>query len=132
MKNIITILLIAMIAVLSASEIETKQIPDTEGFQTIEMKVDRHGWTPNSFVLKKNIPVQWKINAEELTYCNESIVIPGYDMKIELKKGEQIVEFTPLENGEVTWSCWMDMIPGKFTVTEDGKSPETQTEISDE
>jgi len=38
----------------------------------------------------------------------------------------------PLENGEVTWSCWMDMIPGKFTVTEDGTSPETQTEISDE
>ena len=35
MKNIITILLIAMIAVLSASEIETKQIPDTKEFQTI-------------------------------------------------------------------------------------------------
>ncbi len=132
MKTLILILMLIVLLTLVAEENVEQKPQEISDFQTIEMKVDRHGWTPNSFVLKKNVPVQWKINAEELTYCNESIVIPGYDMKIELKKGKQIIEFTPLENGEVTWSCWMDMIPGKFTVTEDGKSPETQTEISDE
>jgi len=132
MKILFLILMMILLLTLVAEENIEQKPHKTKEFQTIEMKVDRHGWIPNSFVLKKNVPVQWKIDAEELTYCNESIIIPSYDMKIELKKGEQIVEFTPLETGEITWSCWMDMIPGKFTVTEDGTSPETQTEISDE
>ena len=40
-------------------------------------------------------------------------------MKIELKEGTQIIEFTPPESGVVPWSCWMGMIPGTFIVLDD-------------
>ena len=122
---ILAILILISISILADNEIVMESEAD-ENVQVIEMTVDRHGWTPNSFELQKDVPVQWKINAEELTYCNESIVIPTMEMTIELKKGEQIIEFIPVETGEISWSCWMNMIPGKFVVTEDGKSPEVQ------
>ena len=125
------LLMLAKMLTLVATENEPQPISQEEtNFQTIEMVVDRHGWIPNSFVLKKGVPVKWKIDAKELTYCNETIVVPNYDLKIELKKDEQVIEFTPKENGEIIWSCWMDMIPGKFTVTEDGKAIEDKIEES--
>ena len=55
--------------------------------------------------------------------CNKTIVIPQYKMKIELKEGKQIIEFTPPESGVVPWSCWMGMIPGTFIVVDDVPSP---------
>ena len=35
-----------------------------------------------------------------------------------VKKGENIIEFTPDEAGDMTFSCWMGMVGGKFTVIE--------------
>jgi uncharacterized protein len=131
MKKISLLVMLAVMLTLIAVENEIQTVIEEETeFQTIEMSVDRHGWTPNSFVLKKGIPVKWEINAKELTYCNETIVIPDFDMKVELQKGEQVIEFTPKENGKIIWSCWMDMIPGKFIVTENGKEIENKIEES--
>ena len=50
--------------------------------------------------------------------CNKVIVIPQYKLRIELKEGAQIFEFTPPESGVVPWSCWMGMIPGTFLVVD--------------
>jgi len=55
--------------------------------------------------------------------CNKTIVIPQYKMKIELKEGSQIIEFTPPESGVVPWSCWMGMIPGTFIVVDNVPPP---------
>jgi len=127
MKKKTIFLMLAIVLTSAATELDPEPISQEEtNFQTIEMVVDRHGWTPNSFVLKKDIPVKWKINAKELTYCNDTIIIPNYDLKMKLKKGEQVIEFTPKEAGEINWSCWMNMIPGQFVVTEELKEAETQ------
>jgi hypothetical protein len=83
---------------------------DTE--QTIKMDVLKSSFSPNKFTLRKSVPVKWVINGKELNECNQVIVIPQYNMKIELKNGNQIIEFTPPESVVVPWSCWMGMIPG--------------------
>jgi uncharacterized protein len=67
------------------------------------------------------------INGKEMNECNKVIVIPQYKMKIELKEGKQIIEFTPQESGVVPWSCWMGMIPGTFIVV-DNEPPPKQDE----
>ena len=63
------------------------------------------------------------IDGKEMNECNKTIVIPQYKMKIELKEGRQIIEFTPPESGVVPWSCWMGMIPGTFIVVDNVPSP---------
>ncbi|MEI6541999.1 MAG: sulfite exporter TauE/SafE family protein [Methylococcales bacterium] len=91
---------------------------DTE--QTIKMDVLKSSFSPNKFTLSKGVPVKWVINGKELNECNKVIVIPQYKLKIELKDGTQIIEFTPPDTGVVPWSCWMGMIPGIFIVVDNG------------
>jgi uncharacterized protein len=92
-------------------------ICDTE--QTINMEILKSSFSPNQFTLRKGVPVKWVIEGKEMNECNKTIVIPQYKMKIELKEGKQIIEFTPPESGVVPWSCWMGMIPGTFIVVDD-------------
>ncbi len=97
--------------------------------QTIHMAVLKSSFSPSQFTLRKGVPVKWVIDGKEMNECNKTIVIPQYKMKIELKKGTQIIEFTPAESGVVPWSCWMGMIPGTFIVV-DNEPPATQNQDS--
>jgi sulfite exporter TauE/SafE/copper chaperone CopZ len=97
-----------------------------DGYQEVHMEVNRYGWTPNSFVLKKGVPVKWLINVKELTGCNNEIIVPSYGIEKKLTKGINTVEFTPTKTGTIRWSCWMGMIPGSFVVTETGSASQQQ------
>jgi plastocyanin domain-containing protein len=92
------------------------------------MEILKSRFSPNQFTLRKGIPVKWVIDGKEMNECNKTIVIPQYKMKIELKEGSQIIEFTPPESGVVPWSCWMGMIPGTFIVIDDVPAPK-QNEV---
>lgn len=90
----------------------------TSNLQKISMDVDASGWTPNTFVLKKGVPAEWDINVKQLTSCNKEIIVQAYNLDIKLKPGLNVVNFTPTQEGTVSWSCWMGMIPGTFVVKE--------------
>jgi len=113
--------LVARVAQKLAPVASETQVSATE--QTITMDVLSTGFSPNRFTLRKGIPVKWVINGEELNECNKEIIVPAYDLKIKLKPGKQVIEFTPPEAGVVPWSCWMGMIPGTFIVVEATPAP---------
>lgn len=100
------------------------------GYQEINMEINRYGWAPDKFVLQKGIPVKWKINGKEINGCNNAIQVPKYNLNFDINYGEQIIEFTPTEVGNVAWSCWMGMIPGTFIVVDDLETL-NQEEISE-
>jgi sulfite exporter TauE/SafE/copper chaperone CopZ len=100
------------------------------GYQEIRMNVTSDGWQPDTFVLKKGIPVKWIINGKEITNCNKAIQVPKLGLSFDIKQGEQVIEFTPKDAGVIPWSCWMGMIPGTFIVKDDiSNSQEIQQEI---
>jgi sulfite exporter TauE/SafE/copper chaperone CopZ len=90
-----------------------------DGYQIIEMEVNRYGWEPEKFVLKKGVPVKWIINGKEINGCNNAIQVPKLGLNFDIKRGEQIIEFTPTQEGIIPFSCWMGMIPGTFIVKDD-------------
>lgn len=94
------------------------EAPSSATEQTITMDVLNTGFSPNRFTLRKGVPVKWVINGEELNECNKEIIVPQYDLKIKLKPGKQVIEFTPPEAGAVPWSCWMGMMPGTFIIVD--------------
>jgi sulfite exporter TauE/SafE/copper chaperone CopZ len=94
-------------------------IMDDDGYQVIEMHVVNSGYVPNSFTLKKGVPVRWIIYGDELTGCNNAIQVPNLNLEFDIKKGKQVIEFTAEKEGVISWSCWMGMISGTFIVTED-------------
>ncbi len=87
--------------------------------QVINMTVDSMGWWPDTFVLQKGVKVKWVINVWDLTKCTNEIIVRDYGLDIKLKKGENIVEFTPDKKGTIRWSCWMHMVNGSFIVVDD-------------
>jgi uncharacterized protein len=101
------------------SDITGNAIAMEGDYQVIRMEVNRYGWEPDKFVLKKDVPVKWIIDGKEINGCNNAIQVPKFDLEFDIKPGEQIIEFTPDEEGVISWSCWMGMIPGAFIVKED-------------
>ncbi len=92
---------------------------DDSGYQAIRMNVTYGGFSPNKFVLEKGVPVKWVIDGQELTGCNNAIKVPSLGLSFKVKQGLQTIEFTPTEEGNVQWSCWMGMLKGVFVVKAD-------------
>jgi plastocyanin domain-containing protein len=90
-----------------------------DGVQIVTTSLESGRYEP--IVVQKGIPVKWTIQAEDsnINGCNNSIIIPKYDLQYDLMAGDNMIEFTPEESGTVPFSCWMGMIRSKITVVED-------------
>jgi sulfite exporter TauE/SafE/copper chaperone CopZ len=86
------------------------------GYQVIKMNVNRYGYNPNVFTLKKGIPTKWVINGENVFGCQGYLVAPKLGIQKTLSYGENIIEFTPEEVGTINFSCSMGMYRGRFEV----------------
>lgn len=86
--------------------------------QVVKMAITYNGYSPNVLYVKKGVPVRWVIDAKQISGCTDAIILHGYDIEKDLVKGENVIEFTPRETGEIKFSCGMQMVWGKFIVAE--------------
>lgn len=94
-----------------------------DGVQIVKMEQDGSGYSPDSFTIQKGIPVKWIINSTDPFTCAASILVPQFQIAKALSKGDNIIEFTPTEVGEIGFSCNMGMYRGSFTVIEAENTP---------
>lgn len=73
-----------------------------------------------NIIVQKDIPVKIIINVDKkyLTGCNNEINIDNFNIKQELKIGPNIIEFLPTKTGNITYTCWMDMIKNTIKVVD--------------
>jgi len=88
------------------------------GVQVVRMAETNSGYSPNSFTIKQGIPVKWIIDAQAPYSCAASISLPEFNIRKNLVKGENIIEFTPRETGRIPFSCSMGMYTGVFNVVD--------------
>lgn len=86
--------------------------------QTVNMKITASGFQPNVIKIKKGVPVRWVIDGQQVTSCTNKIIVPKYNISKSISSGENIINFTPIESGEIPFNCWMGMVRGKFVVSE--------------
>lgn len=99
------------------------------GVQVVKMTQTASGYTPNTFTIKKDVPVRWVITSEDAFSCAASIVSSQLGIRKNLEKGENIIEFTPTEAGNIRFSCSMGMYTGSFNVVDgNGSSSSEQTD----
>jgi len=86
-----------------------------------------------TITVQKGIPVKWKLKADpkNLNGCNRTLIIPKYNIEVDLKAGDNIIEFTPTDSGTVSYSCWMGMIRGQIQVVDDLGSRSAQDASDD-
>ena len=100
----------------------TSNTADTAGngseVQTVQSELDWQGYP--DITVRAGIPVRWVIHADEekITGCNNEMVIPALDLRVQLSPGDNIVEFTVDEPGVIPYTCWMGMLNGSITVVE--------------
>lgn len=98
-----------------------------EGVQNITTTLASRGYP--DIIVQKGVPVVWNLQADSsnLNGCNNTLVISEYDLQVKLKAGDNIIKFTPTENGTITYACWMGMQTGQISVVENLEEPKAQT-----
>ena len=87
------------------------------GVQEITMKAESIQYNPNSFVVKKDVPVKLTVQAGNDAGCTRSFVFPEFNIRSTINKGgAQTFEFTPTKTGTFPFSCIMGMARGVMTV----------------
>lgn len=105
----------------SAAASNTIKATIKDGVQVLNMKANVYGYTPNTLYVQKGMPVKWVIDGEEITGCNNSIVLPDMNIQQKLQSGSNLIEFTPGEE-DLNFSCWMGMKRGVIKVVDDLES----------
>lgn len=84
---------------------------------TIDLEANRY----EPIRVVKDIPVTMIINAGEgsLNGCNNPVTIPELSIEKTLVPGENIIQFTPTEEGKIAYTCWMGMISSYIDVVEE-------------
>ncbi len=95
-----------------------------DGKQTVKITANAGGYTPRVVYVQKGVPTELIINGEQITSCNNEIILPSLNKRVKLSSGETSVEFTP-DGNDINYSCWMGMISGKIKVVDDLNSINT-------
>lgn len=90
----------------------------SDGVQTLKITADQDGYTPNVLFVQKGIPLKLIIDGQQITSCNNELIIPSLNLKKKLHSGENVLEFTP-QNDELKFSCWMGMLNGIIKTVDD-------------
>lgn len=104
-------------APVSSSEDSQPELID--GMQVVTSTLSS-GQYPN-ITVQAGTPVKWIINAPEgsINGCNYKMYIQEYGVEHTFQTGENILEFTPDKAGTFQYSCWMGMIYGTISVTDE-------------
>lgn len=95
----------------------TSPIPTITGdVQEVSMAVTAYGYEPTNLTIKAGVPVRWKINGDEAYGCTSVMTIPSLNISKPLRQGENIIEFTATQKGQLAFMCSMGMVRGSFTV----------------
>lgn len=98
---------------------DTSVVTDTESpVRTIRMTQTADGYSPEKLVVHKGERVRWIIDSTDSYTCAVSFVAPKIGVREVLKPGENVIEFTATETGEIPFSCSMGMYRGAIEVVE--------------
>ncbi len=107
----------------TAAQAEAGSLPPVEGgYQVVNMAQVSSGYRPNQLTVQVGTPVRWVIDGQSPNSCASSLQVPKLGIVKSLSPGENVIEFTPQETGEIKFSCTMGMHTGRFIVV-DGSDP---------
>ena len=94
-----------------------------DGVQVVRMTQTANGYSPANFTVAKGIPVRWIIDSKSRSSCAASILASKLGIRRLLNPGENVIEFTPTETGQIKFTCSMGMYGGSFNVVDVENSP---------
>lgn len=88
-----------------------------DGRQYVAIDVTSAGYTSTTKVLKRGVPVRLTLRTADARGCSRAFTIPEEGITRLLPvNGQEVVEFTPMQTGQLAYTCSMGMYSGSFTV----------------
>ena len=82
-----------------------------------QLIIVKGGYTPDTIIVKRDLPVRLTFRREENSSCSEMVLLPDFEKSLKLPEGEDVsVEFVPKQVGEFEFACQMGMLRGKLIV----------------
>lgn len=87
-----------------------------DGVQVLYTQV--HPGSFENVEIRAGVPLRWTIHAhkDSLNGCNNKVVLPRFNREISLHEGDNVLEFTPRERGDFSYTCWMGMLKSRISV----------------
>ena len=86
--------------------------------QVVRMEQGGSGYSPNKFTVQVGVPVKWIVTSTNPNSCASSLYSQQLGIRRNLQLGENVIEFTPKETGQIRFSCAMGMYTGVFNVVD--------------
>ena len=83
---------------------------------TIDSNITYNGYQDIKVEVAKPVKMIIHVDKKYLTGCNNSLMIPEYNINQELKTGDNIIEFYPTKEGTFIYTCWMNMLKNNIKV----------------
>ena len=86
------------------------------GVQYVTTTLHTTSYDPIS--VQMGVPVVWTMTVPNgsMNTCNNTVVVPQYNLKVVLHEGENTIQFTPSASGTYVFGCWMGMIRSSIEV----------------
>ncbi len=103
------------------AQTDTAEMDTKEGVQVVTSTLSP-GKYPD-ITVSAGVPVKWVIDAPQgsINGCNNQLLIQEYGVGHKFQTGENIIVFTPEEEGTFQYTCWMGMIRGTITVVNESE-----------
>jgi len=85
--------------------------------QVVELTLKNFNYFPNVLNLKVGKPVKIIVDTNKIGGCFSTILIPDFGIKKFIRRGDNVIEFTPTKTGTFKFYCPMGMGSGKIIVS---------------
>lgn len=110
-----TLLVLAGLMVLAVIVIAQGQ--KNKPSKTITVKITKKGFEPKELSLQRDVPVRITFTRQTTETCGTEVVFPDYKISKPLPLNKPVnIEFTPIKEGDLKFTCGMDMLRGKVIV----------------
>ncbi|MEK6886343.1 MAG: sulfite exporter TauE/SafE family protein [Nanoarchaeota archaeon] len=109
---------LALIGVLGVSNGNNNVVQVVDSNQVVNMQVSGLDYYPNSFTIKKGVPVEWRVDGRQANGCAGLLIAPNLGITQRLSRTDiTVIRFTPQKKGKIRFTCGMGMAgPGEFNV----------------
>jgi len=98
---------------------EVKAATLTGGKQDVTITVTNKGYTSDVNTLKAGVPVRLTLESNDVRSCARAFTIPDLNyFKVLPENGKEVIEFTPMKTGLLSYTCSMGMYTGFFNVVQ--------------
>lgn len=90
-------------------------------FQEVSLSFKNYAYQLEPSTLTKGVPVKMIVDMNTVGGCMRDVVIPAFNVRKYVSKGDNVIEFVPTKSGTFNIACSMNMGRGTFTVEDGGE-----------